>query len=77
MEEERKCGLCQEEEETWQHVWEVYERSGEEEGGQQVNVERILREEGQEEGWLKRLDKKRNREQKEGAAGTEERNMEE
>ena len=33
MEKERKCRLCQEEEETWKHVWEVCRRSGEEEGG--------------------------------------------
>ena len=44
--EERKCRLCQEEEETWEHVWEVCRRSGEEKGRWQVNVRRILGDEG-------------------------------
>lgn len=70
-EEERKCRLYQEEEETWEHIWQVCGRSEEEKGGWQGNVRRILEDEGQEEGWLRKLDRKRNRGQ-EGAAGTDE-----
>lgn len=33
IEEERKCRLCREEEETWEHVWEACGRSEEKEGG--------------------------------------------
>ena len=72
IEEERKCRLCQEEEVTWEYVWEVCGKSGEEEGRWQVNVGRILGEEGR----LKRLDRKRNRGQEERTSGTEEREVE-
>ena len=50
-------------------MWEVYGRNGEEEGGWQVNVRRILENKGQ--GWLKRLDSKRNKGQEEEAAETD------
>ena len=54
MEEERKCRLCKC---RRRNVWVICGRSGEEEGGWQVNVGRILGEEGQGEGWLKRKKK--------------------
>jgi len=60
-EEEKKnrCRLCGGKEETWEHIW---EECGEwKEGGEvwQEAVKWVLGEEGEGEGWMRELERKR------------------
>lgn len=59
-EENRKCRICEEEEETWEHVWEGC-REGERETREswQEVAERMLGEEGKGEEWMKEVMEKR------------------
>ncbi|XP_011631492.1 golgin subfamily A member 6-like protein 1 [Pogonomyrmex barbatus] len=54
-EESRKCRVCREGEETWEHVWKKCTDWGLERGWQEM-VEEVLGEEGKGEGWLKKLE---------------------
>ena len=56
-EENRKCRICEWEEETWENVWEKCVRGSEEREGWQENVVKVLGEEGLEEAWMKDLEK--------------------
>jgi len=57
QEEKRKCRICGWAEETWEHMMEVCMRE-EEEGGRDKILE-ILEDDGRGEGWMKRLQKRR------------------
>ena len=57
-EEERRCRMCGQGEETWEHVWEVCSGWGTERGWQEAVME-VLGEEGEGEEWMKRLEERR------------------
>lgn len=54
-EEERICRICGRQEETWEHVWEKCGRWGARGSWQEI-VETVLREEGQGEEWIRKLE---------------------
>jgi len=70
-EEKRKCRLCGWEEETWEHVVEVCMRK--EGGGGKMRIEDLLDEGGGGEGWMKRLQKRREEQGKMGVGSGGER----
>lgn len=51
--------MCEGEEESWEHIWERCGVKGEEVGWQEA-VEGILGEEGDGEGWMRMIEKRRN-----------------
>lgn len=61
---ERKCRLCGDIEETWEHVWEICGKDVNEKGGWQENIGRILGEDGEGEAWIETLERKRRTEEK-------------
>lgn len=57
IEEKRRCRLCGWEEESWEHVVEVY--MGEGKDGGKEEILRILEDDGRGESWMKRLQDRR------------------
>jgi len=62
---EKKCRMCEQEEETYEHVWERCTRWGEEEreSWQRV-IGRMLGEKGEGEEWMKMIERMRVRGEK-------------
>jgi len=64
-EENKKCRLCGTELETWEHVWEGCRKWRENEESWQKAVGWILREEGEGEEWMRKVERERGREEEE------------